>query len=66
MEQARRVLSLLREKGLSPDVEVFTTIAKGYFRANRPAECEAVLEEIREAGLRPNVVTYTTVNFDLV
>ncbi|KAL3683441.1 hypothetical protein R1sor_001463 [Riccia sorocarpa] len=58
IEQARRVLQLMRNAGLSPDVVTYNSLAKAYAELERSFEAEQVINEMKDVYIRPNERTY--------
>ncbi|KAL2612347.1 hypothetical protein R1flu_024039 [Riccia fluitans] len=58
IDQARRVLQLMRNAGFTPDVVTYNTIAKAYAELRRSFEAERVISEMKDVYIRPNERTY--------
>ena len=57
---ARRLLDLMKGRGVRRDAHTYNTLIKACVRANQPAVAQRVLEEEMEAdGVRPDTLTHT-------
>jgi len=61
MAKCMKVFDKMIEAGIEPDPQVYSILAKGVVRAQRPAKAEDLLLQMSHLGVCPNVVTFTTV-----
>lgn len=61
VEDARRILDEMGERGFQLDVASYTCLIEAYCRDKDFRKVDAVLEEMQGKGCKPNVLTYTII-----
>ncbi|KAF2312801.1 hypothetical protein GH714_040501 [Hevea brasiliensis] len=57
-EEARKILDVVKEQGVAPDVFCYNTFIIGLCKAGKMEEARTYLVEMVKNGLKPNVYTY--------
>ncbi|KAI5784658.1 hypothetical protein EDC01DRAFT_204587 [Geopyxis carbonaria] len=60
MDAAKRVLPLMQEQALDPNVVTWTTLVKGHVRRRETPEAEFVFSQMLGAGVDPNVQSWNS------